>query len=304
MLALAALVFPGSLMAWAGERNDSVNTPDGKYYYIPDSLANDVEQLLRGHSRVIDDQLNLDLSERVLMGNDTIPISSKQMNLGRFDRGLTSLLYVPKGQWSFGLTASYGQISSDNLEIFGLLSDVDITADAFSVKPYISYFIRNNLAVGLRFSYYKARANIDSFNLDIDGDMNFNLHDIGYRAESFSGSAFLSQYVGLSRYGRFGIYNELELAFLGGNSDFTRPYGGELRSTHTKWTEVQLNFSPGVQVFLMKNVSFHVSFGVFGFYVRDEKQSEQGQHIGSRVSSGANFRFNIFNINFGLGIYI
>ena len=134
--------------------------------------------------------------------------------------------------------------------------------------------------------------------------MNFSLHDIGYKAESYTGAVFASQYIGLSRHGRFGIYNEVELAFGSGSSDFQRPYAGNLRTTHTTWMEGQLNFSPGVQMFIMKNVSFHISFGVFGFNIRKERQTEDGKDTGNRLSSGASFRFNLFNINFGIGVHI
>lgn len=280
---------------------DSVS-PKGAYIYIPDSLQNDVLQLLRGHSRVVDD--NLDLEEQTTYRGDTIPMVLKQRNLGRYDRGLSALLYVPKGQWSFGLTVSYGNLSTKDLEIFDLLSDVNIGAHAFSIRPYLQYTVRNNLAVGMRFGYYNARGNVDSFKVDIDDDMNFSLHDIGYKAESYTGAVFASQYIGLSRHGRFGIYNEIELAFGSGSSDFKRPYGGNLRTTHTTWTEAQLNFSPGVQMFIMKNVSFHISFGVFGFNVKKERQTEDGKDTGNRLSSGASFRFNLFNINFGIGVHI
>ena len=54
----------------------------------------------------------------------------------------------------------------------------------------------------------------------------------------------------------------------------------------------------------MKNVSFNVSFGVFGFYLRNEKQTVNGEPLGNRFTSGANFKFNIFNINFGIGVHI
>lgn len=276
----------------------------GKYIYIPDSLENDVYRLLEGHSRVVDDELNLDLDELTIHRGDTIPMALKTHNLGRYDRGLTSLLYVPKGSWMFGLSASYGQINTSDLDVFDLLTDIDINAHAFSIKPYLSYFIRNNLAVGIRFGYYNARGGVDSFKVDVDDDINFSLSDIVYRAESYTEAIFLDQFIGLSRHGRFGIYNEVELAFSSGSSDFQRPYNGKLRNTHTTYMEAQLNFSPGLQVFIMKNVSFHVSFGVFGFYLRNEKQTEDGESLGNRFSSGANFRFNIFNINFGIGIHI
>lgn len=54
----------------------------------------------------------------------------------------------------------------------------------------------------------------------------------------------------------------------------------------------------------MKNVSFNVSFGVVGFYLRNERQWINDEPAGNRFSSGANFRFNLFNINFGLGVHI
>lgn len=305
-VAVMFMLTAGLTPALAGELSaDSVpDIPDGKYYYVPDTLQDDVIRLLKGHSRVVDDDLNLDLREKVIHKGDTMPMVLRQKNLGRFDRGLSNLLYVPKGVWSFGLTASYGEFNTEDLEIFDLLSDIDVKAHAFSIKPYISYFIRNNLAVGLRFGYYNAEGDIDSFKVDVDEDINFNLSDIMYKSESYTASMFLRQYIGLSRHGRFGVFNEAELSFTSGSSDFQRPYGGNLRNTHTTYMEAQLNFSPGLQVFIMKNVSFHISFGVFGFYLRNEKQSEEGESTGNRFTSGANFRFNIFNINFGIGVNI
>lgn len=281
-----------------------VQNPDGKYIYIPDSLQNDVMRLLRGHYRVVYDNLNRDETERTVNKGDTIPLVMPSRNLGRYDRGLSALLYVPKGEWSFGLTVSYGNIATEDLEIFGLLSDIDVGAHAFTLRPYLSYAVRNNVTVGLRFRYYNARGAVDSFKVDISDDMNFGLNGIVYRAESYGAAAFASQFIGLTRNGRFGIYNEMELSFSSGQSDFTRPYGGAPRTTRTTWMEGQLNFSPGVQMYVMKNVSFHISLGVFGFNLRREKQLENGEYTGSRTVSGANFRFNLFNVNFGIGVHI
>ena len=50
--------------------------------------------------------------------------------------------------------------------------------------------------------------------------------------------------------------------------------------------------------------AFNVSFGVFGIKLRKEDQTTNGTDEGSRFSSGANFRFNIFNINFGMLVVI
>ena len=297
-------------LASAAMADDSVPAPerkpvpDGKYIYIPDSLQKDVLRLLDGHSKVVDDENRLDVEERTVYRGDTVPMVLKSINLGRYDRGLFNFLYIPKGNIAMGITASYGEIKTSDLQMLGLVSDVDISGSVFSVKPYVQYFIRNNLAVGIRFGYYGARGGIDSFNVDIDDDMSFSLNDIVYKAQSYSAAVTLSQYIGIARRGRFGVYNEIELAFKQGTSSFTRPHEGVLRTTDTNTIEGQINFSPGLQVFIMRNVAFHVSFGVFGFNFKNQKQKEDGVSTGSRFSSGANFRFNIFNINFGIAVVI
>lgn len=303
---ISIFLLGAALASAAAASRDSVpvpeNVPDGKYIFIPDSLQDDVLRLLDGHSKVVDDMNRLDTEELTVHKGDTVPMVLKSINLGRYDRGLSNFLYIPKGVWAIGLTASYGELGTEDLEIFDMLSDVNIGAHAFSIKPYVQYFIRNNLAVGLKFGYYNARGNVDSFKVDISDDMDFSLSDIMYRSESYSAAFTFAQYIGLTRRGRFGVYNEVELAFQTGNSEFKRPYAGEPRTTYTTTTQASLNFSPGVQVFIMRNVAFHVSFGVFGFNLKNEKQRENGEEAGSRFSSGANFRFNIFNINFGIAV--
>lgn len=283
-------------------KGDSVTK--GKYIYVPDSLQNDVFKLLMGNSKVVDDESKFDSSEKVIWKGDTIPMKLRSRNLGRYDRGLFNYLFLPKGRWGFGLTASYGEISTDNLEIFDLLNDIDLGGHIFSIKPFLEYTISNNISVGLRFGYTSGKGNVDSFKVDIDEDMNFNLHDIMYRNESYTAAVLFRQYIGIARRGRFGVFNEVELAFSSGNSDFQRPYAGELRTTHTTYMKAGLNFSPGVSVFMMKNVAFNLSFGVFGFYLKNERQVENGIEIGNRTTSGANFRFNLFNINFGIAVHV
>ena len=238
----------------------------------------------------------------VTFRGDTIPTILRTRNFGRYDRGLFNHLFIPKGIWQIGVTASYGEFSTENLEMLDLVSDVDFSGHIFAIRPYFSYFINNNMSVGMRLGYNSGKASINSFAVDIDEDMSFNLHDISYDSESYTAAVTYNQYFGIAPRGRFGIFNEVELAFSGGSSDFRRPYNGVIRETHTTTMQAALNFSPGVCVFIMDQVSFNVSFGVFGFSLRNEKQTVDGTPAGSRFTSGANFRFNIFNINFGVAV--
>ena len=306
-VAIPAFSYERSVSALTSQVETNKSGPGsapGRYIWIPDSLKHEVDLLLDGRHKVIHLHDTLDLSEKVVYRGDTIPMVTKSRNFGRFDRGLYNYLFIPKGQWHFGLTASYGEFSTDDLELFDILSDFDFSGHTFSIRPEVSYFIRSNLSVGLRLSYSSSKATLSSLNMDISDDMSFNISDVMYRNESYTAAVVLRQYIGLARRGRFGIFNEVALGFSSGNGDFTRPYDGNLKNTHTTYMKAALDFSPGVSVMIMKNVSFNLSVGIFGFYLQNANQSVDGVDEGNRFTSGANFRFNIFNLNFGLGVHI
>ena len=252
----------------------------------------------------MDRQAMLDSAERVIVGGDTVSTIIPERNFGRYDRGLYNHLFIPKGKWGFGLTASYGELSTEDSGILNLLNDVDFKGKMYSIKPYICYFPRHNQSVGLRFNYSRGTADLMNLALDFDEDLSFAIHDVSYYTQSFATSAFYRNYVGLGASGRFAIFNEVDLEFSSGSSRFKRLYNDTPKDTRTIITQGALNFSPGVCVFIQDAVSFNVSFGVFGLKWRKESQSTDGVDDGSRITSGANFRFNIFNINFGLMVVI
>lgn len=247
-------------------------------------------------------EVNSDLV--IVNGTDTVPRILPQRNLSRYDRGLFNYLFVPRGQWAFGLTASYGELNTEDVEILSLLTDLSVKGKTYAIRPSVSYFFNHNQSIGMKVAYTHSDAGIESFGVDIDEDMNFNLGGVSYVSTAYSAAVNYRYFVGLDRKGRFSVFNEVDLNFTTGSSDFSRIYNSEPRTTHTRINEVALNFSPGVCVFIMDNVSFNLSFGIFGLKLRREHQMTNGIDEGTRTSSGANFRFNIFNINFGLGVHI
>lgn len=301
----------GFVAARAEEVSDTTDM-QGRYMWVPDSMAVDVQRLL-DHRAAIHESVPPPHRDLVKVGQDTVCQVLRERNLGRFHRGLFNYLFIPKGAWQVGITANYGKFSTEDLELLNLVSDLDLGITSFSVKPYVSYFIRHNTSVGLRFGYSNSKAAINSMDVDFDEDLNFSLKDVKYNNESYTSALFMRQYYGLSRQGRFGVFNEMELAFSSGNASFSRSYDGKPLTTHSTYMNAAITFSPGVTVFMMENASFNVSLGVFGFHMRNEKQRtsmdnpEDAQiypdETGSRFTSGASFRFNIFNINFGLGIH-
>lgn len=251
-----------------------------------------------------DIHIDTDSIEHVIVAGDTVSIILPERNLGRFDRGLFNYLFIPKGKWGFGVTASYGELNTEDIQVLSILKDFDFKGKMYSIKPYLQYFVRSNQAIGLRFDYTRGIADLGRLAVDFDEDLNFSIRDVSYYQQSFTVSTFYRSYVGLDTNGRFGIFNEVDLGFGTGSSRFKRIYNGEPRDTRTLVTQGALNFSPGVCVFIQDYVSFNVSFGVFGIKWRKENQTTDGVDEGSRATSGANFKFNIFNINFGLMVVI
>jgi len=273
---------------------------------LPEESINLFEKFTRGDKIPLDSTvMNNDLlDERVIVGGDTVSIVLPQKNYGRYDRGLFNFLFIPKGQWAFGIQASYGEFNTDDFQMLSILSNLNLKVKAYSLRPTISYFFGNNQSIGVNFNYTRMYMDLGSLTFDFDDDMNFSLSDVSYYSKTYTSSIAYRNYVGLGRDRRFGVFNEVELGFGAGSSRFKRYYNGEPRDTRTNMMTASLNFSPGVCVFIMDYVSFNISFGVFGVKVHHERQTTDGVEEGSRFSSGANFKFNIFNINFGIAAYI
>lgn len=275
------------------------DSPSDSEIIILDKFAKSKKQKV--DSLIVDKS---EIDELVIVGDDTVSIIIPQNNYGRYDRGLYNFLIIPKGEWMFGLTASFGQFDTQDVEFLNIINDLDFKIKAYSLSPSVSYFFRNNQSLGLKFNYVKMSADLGKLAVDFDDDLNFTISDVSYYSQSYSASINYRYYVGLGKQKRFAVFNDVDLEVGSGSARFKRYYNGELKDTQGFTTKGALNFSPGVCVFLMDNACFNVSFGVFGLHLTHERQKTNGEPSGSRTYSGANFRFNIFNINLGLGIVI
>lgn len=196
---------------------------------------NPFERFAKGEKILLDSASVNDpsLHERVIVGEDTVSIIIPQKNYGRYDRGLFNFLFVPKGQWSFGLMASYGEFNTDDIQLLSILKNFNINIKAYSLQPSISYFFSNNQSIGIKFNYSRQLVDLAGLTFDISDDMSFSLSDVSYYSKTYTSSIAYRNYVGLGRGRRFGVFNEVELAFGAGSSRFKRHYGEDIRDTRT-----------------------------------------------------------------------
>ncbi len=261
------------------------------------SVSQQVEQMHQNADSLL-------LSERVLVGNDTVNLILRERNFGRYNRGLLNFLFIPKGKWAFGMNVSYGEFDTEDVQLLSFLQNLNFKGSMFSISPSVSYFVRHNTAVGMKLGYSRNKFNLGSLSVDIDDDINFSLRDVDYHTEDYSASIFLRRYIGLDNNRRFAIYNDVELKCSSGNGTFTRLYNDQPKETRTLSTKASLNFSPGLCVFIQEYVSFNISFGVFGVNYTHESQRTDGVNEGSRSALGASFKFNLLNLNMGVAVHI
>ena len=286
---LVAVLMP--LCASAGEVENTEHT-----VALPDSVG-DVPQAVL-------EQLETDDVDLVIVGNDTISIILPEKNYGRYDRGIFAYLFVPIGQFSFGLQASYGEISTVDLQMLNLISNLNFSAKSYSVKPHMSYFYKHNKEVGVRFGLSSTDFDLKSLSADIMDDISFDMRDVAYKTKTTSVSVFRRSYIGLDRGRRFALFNEVALRYDRGTGTFSRLYNDEPKETKSTGNAFRLDFSPGMCVFIQEKVAFNVSFGIFGWYWKREHQVTNGVDEGTFSSSGANFKFNLFNLNMGVSVYL
>ena len=151
--------------------------------------------------------------EMVIARGDTTAIILPEHNFGRFDRGLYNYLYIPKGCWGFGVTASYGELNTKDIQVLNILNDFDFGGKIYSINLSAAYFFRHNQSVGLKVNYSRGTADLNHLAVDFSDDLNFSIRDVSYYQESYAMGCAYRNYVGLGRQKRFSVFNEVDLMF-------------------------------------------------------------------------------------------
>lgn len=221
----------------------------------------------------------------------------------KVDRGIQKVTLVPKGYVLGGGSFSYSENTAQDYD-FLVLDDIEGTNYTFKVSPFIGYFVRNDLAIGARFSYNRSMINLGSISLDINEDLNFSVENFYSIQHMYMGSVFMRNYVALGRSQRFGLFNEVRFSMGGGQSkQLNGESNEEITGSYQNILQMQLGLIPGIIGFLTENVAVEASVNVLGFEYKKYSQTRDRIYEGSFESSGVNFKVDIFSINIGVSFY-
>lgn len=223
----------------------------------------------------------------------------------KFDRGVENSVFVPKGQWLWGGSVSYNEMSADSYDIL-ILTGIDGSYYNFKASPYFAYFFSDNLCLGARFSYKRSMVKLNNVNLDLgdDFDINLSIQDFYSLSHVYTGAIIFRNYIGLGKSKRFGLFNEIQLGVGGGQGKIRNGAGEDINGTYQSIFEINLGVVPGIAVFIANNVAVQASVNVLGLKYKKIEQVRNQVYQGEYESSGVNFKIDLFSINIGVAFYL
>ena len=230
----------------------------------------------------------------------------KTINEKRRERGLTDPrnLFVPKGQWVFGGTASYSTHTNEGYQ-FLIVEGIDSKGYTVRVSPMIAYALTDNMALGGRFIYSRTLLELDKAELqlgDEGSDTGLKANNYYSLRHNYSVAAIWRQYIPLGRNKRFALFNETQLSVGGTQARFTND--SPVKGTYETGYTLSLGISPGIVAFATNNMAVEVNVGVMGISYTHTKQVHNQVTVGKRNTSMMNFKVNIFSIGLGMAFYL
>ena len=221
-----------------------------------------------------------------------------------YDRGyetVPSSPFIPKGTWSFGGTAKYTQHVNDDYNLM-IINGINSTGYNVSVNPKLIYHFKDNMGVGLRFSYDRSMLDLTSADISVS-DITMGAKDCYQINHKYSAHGVYRAYIPLGNAKRIAMYADV---LLGGSFKQGKTFnagGTYADGTYTTSSVLELAVDPGVIAFLSERLAFELNVGIFGVNYSWTNQIHNQVDAGYNDSTSAGFMVNLLSIGVGLSYY-
>lgn len=223
--------------------------------------------------------------------------------LEEFQRDIESVVFVPKGQWIAGVSVSYTQSSQDKYQ-FLILESISGDTYSFKISPMVLYAIKDDMALGGRFSYARSLTKVADADVVLDAETDYDIDHLYRLSHNYYMAALMRNYFSIGTSKRFGFFNEVQLQMGGGQTKLTTGVGNDLTGTYERNFSLNLGLAPGLCIFLNNYSALEVNVGLLGFNYTSTKAIKDQIYVSRRNSKSANFRINLFSISFGATFYL
>lgn len=236
---------------------------------------------------------------------DTVGVSGQSplTELKEFSHDIESVVFVPKGQWITGVSVSYAMSTQSKYQ-FLIFEDISGDTYSFKISPMLMFAVASDLALGGRFSYARNLTKLSDADIVLDSETSYNVDHLYRLAHNYYITAMMRNYFSIGKSKRFGFFNELQLQVGGGQAKLTTGVGETLTGTYERNFSLDVGLAPGLCLFLNNYSALEVNIGVLGFSYTSTKAIKDQIYVSHRNSKLANFRINLFSIQFGVAFYL
>jgi hypothetical protein len=228
---------------------------------------------------------------------------AQEEKIQEFTRDIESVVFIPKGQWITGVSVSYAMSTQSKYQ-FLIFEGISGDTYSFKVSPMLMYAVGNDLALGGRFSYARSLTKLANADIVLDSETDYSVDHLYRLSHNYYGTVMMRNYFSIGKSKRFGFFNELQLQVGGGQSKITTGVGETLSGTYERNFSLDVGLAPGLCIFLNNYSALEVNVGVLGFSYTATKATKDQIYVSHRNSKSANFRINLFSIQFGVGFYL
>ncbi len=221
-----------------------------------------------------------------------------------YDRGyetVPSAPFIKKGTWTVGGTAKYSQHINDKYNLL-VISNINSEGYNIAVKPSLMYTFKDNMAVGLQFSYGRSMLDLASADLAV-AQIVMNAADCYQIQHKYSAFGVFRAYIPFGNSKRVAMFADLHL---GGSFKQAKAFnaGGEqVFGTYNQTYSLQLGVDPGLIAFLTERLAVELNIGVFGVSYNWQDQIHNRVESGNTDFVSAGFMINLLSLGVGISYY-
>ena len=221
-----------------------------------------------------------------------------------YDRGyetVPSSPFIKKGTWMAGGTLRYSQHINDDYN-FLVINDINSKGFNMSVNPKLMYMFKDNMGVGLRFSYDRSMLDLASADLSIS-QISMSAKDCYQINHKFSAYAVYRAYIPLGNSKRVAMFADL---LFGGSYKQGKAFnaGGDyVLGTYGQNYSLDLAVEPGLVAFLSERLAVELNVGIFGLSYSWADQLRNQVIGGHSDSTSAGFMVNLLSLGVGMSYY-
>lgn len=243
--------------------------------------------------------VNFNQMKRILIALLTLFIAA---NLSAFDRGLGNpkSLYVEKGSKAVDFTVGYNSLNaSDGMNLLGIVTEMDGKAALFNTGAFFSWFVKDNVSLGIRVGYNNLMFDGNSINI-------FKLVDLSnrhLRAETYEASFAARRYMPLFNSKFFALFCEGRLT---GSLGYSKSYEETERGKEGSYTDIysaSLAMYVGASFFVTDNIAVEVSLPSLSCSMNWRNQIEKQEKKSSLNGLSFTNKANVLGISFGVVTY-